>query len=97
MSDVPTPAEYEAPEVEDLMGAVAFLASDERAEVVALRHRVLARLVLRPAVERHIAPARRIARLVRMDRGAAAVERGEMKFRRPLCGHPANEEMATVR
>src|SRR5204862_1896627 len=49
------------------------LLPDERSEICALRHAVLPRLVLRPAVERHVAPARRIARLVGMDRGAAAV------------------------
>src|SRR5262245_45069770 len=45
----------------------------ERPEVRPLRNAVLPRLVLRPAVERDLAPARRVARLVGMDRGAAAI------------------------
>src|SRR5689334_12618258 len=49
------------------------LSSHERPEICALRHAILPRLILRPAVERHLAPARRVARLVRMNRGAAFV------------------------
>src|SRR5215207_9390881 len=45
----------------------------ERTEIRPLRHAVLPRLVLGPAVERRLAPARRVTRLVRMDRSAAAV------------------------
>src|SRR5688572_4045309 len=55
------------------LAEVESLLPHERAEIGALRHAVLSRLVLRPAIERNLAPARRIAWLVGMDRSAALV------------------------
>src|SRR5437879_3377537 len=62
------------------------LPAHEGAEIGALRHAVLPGLVLGPAIERRLAPARRVALVgVAVDRGAA-----------PVIGIDAGGEIALV-